>query len=127
MEIGYIAKRTLIPALKEWISKSRIQPHIVQDSIFITLFGDEGLQFNLANLSKAYYQKHIEPNLSGYALNLIQHISPTLILWCQKNNIQSVEILFRFQTADNLFTIKRTVNAKKIDLEGRSYLENKST
>jgi hypothetical protein len=127
LNIGYIAKRTLIPTLMEWVSQSRIQPHIIPDARFITPYGDDGLHFSLETLSDAYIQKHIAPNLTAYALKLIEHISPTLILWCQKNNLQTVEMTFRFHTANNQYTVKRTIKAKKIDLEGRAYLENKST
>ncbi|SEB20604.1 hypothetical protein [Pedobacter hartonius] len=50
MEIGYIAKRTLVPTLMEWVSKSRIQSHLPEHCIFIMWLNDS-IQFNLSKLS----------------------------------------------------------------------------
>lgn len=111
----------------EWVAQSRIQKSLDPDCVFIMYFTDDILQINLSNLSKEYQKKHIEPNLSVYALSFLHQITPTLVKWCEKYNIQYVEMKFRFKTEKEIHKVTRAIHAKKVDREAQDYLENKST
>jgi len=126
MEIGYIARRSLIPTLMEWVASSRIQNHLIPNSTFIMWISDS-IQFNLSNLSDEYQSKHINPNLSVYSLSLIQNITPALIAWCKRCNITEVEMQFRFHTENAVYTINKTVKNPKDYKQMTNYLDNKST
>jgi len=126
MEIGYIAKRTLVPTLMEWVSKSRIQNHLPEHCIFI-MWLDDSIQFNLSNLDDAYQTKHVLPDLSIYCLSLIYNITPVIETWCQKNNLHNFEMNMRFKCQQSVYTTSRMIKGKKEDKENREYLENKST
>jgi len=126
MEIGYHAIRTLVPTLMEWVASSRIQNHIIPNSTFIMWLSDS-IQFNLSNLSDEYQSKHINPNLSVYSLSLIQNITPTLITWAKKNNINELEIEFRFKSEKGIYTINKTIKNPRDFSQMTNYLTNKST
>lgn len=127
MELAKIAKKTLISTLMGWVAQTKINDSLHPDGVFIMYFDEGTLQINLSNLSRPYRKKHIEPNLSKYALSFIQHITPTLVQWSQKHNIQSIEMNFRFKTEEEVHSVKRIIKAKKIDREAQEYLDNKST
>jgi len=109
MEIGYIAKRTLIPAIMQSVAQSRMHQHLPSDTIFVSWYGADTIQFNLAKLSLPYKQKHVYPDLSGYSTALLQNLTPGLELWCRKNNIKSLEMDFCFRTEKNIYLASKTV------------------
>jgi len=127
MEIGYSTKKTLVPIIMEWVSKSRIQKHIAENAIFCMWAGDNGIQFNLSNLSQSYQVKHIVPDLQIYCLSFIQNIKPVLEAWCSKNNIQVMEMNIRFRFDLLVFNKNITLRIKQDDTAYREYLDNKST
>lgn len=122
----YPVRRTLVPAIMEWITNSRMKEHLSEDCIFV-MFLEDKLYFHLSHLSEAYKAKHILPNLTGYALSLFHNLTPTIEQWCVKNKIQLLEFQVKFSCEEFKYEVKRTIQVKKEDVDHTRYLDQKST
>ena len=126
MEIGYHARRTLVPVIMEWIINSRMKEHLSANCIFVR-FSENTLHFSLSHLSEVYKKKHVLPNLTVYALSLFHNLTPTIEQWCIKNNLQLLEFELWFSCEELRYRTKRTIQVKKKDKEFSAYLDQKST
>ena len=125
MDIGYVARRGLVPLLMEWVYKSRMKEHLPSDCIFI-MFLEDTLFFHFSHLSSTYKAKHILPNLSIYSLSLFQNLTPTIESWSRKNYIDSIEFQLKFFCEDLKFQTSRLIKVTKEDKDRAEYLNNKS-
>lgn len=126
MEIGYIARRSLIPALMQWVNSSRMKDHIPSDCYFIMLLEDT-IFFHLSHLDSTYKVRHVLPDLESYSLQLWKNLDQTIQTWCVNNNIQSIEFQLRFLCEDRKFQCTRMVRVIKQDKPHTDYLDSKST
>jgi len=127
MQIGYRTEKLLIDMINVWMSTTRMQKHLYPDSRIIMWYGDSTLLFSLSNLSKAYQEKHINPNIAEYGKALLIQITPILIQWCKKSKIEQIDISFIFRTEQGTYNTSKVIRVPKDDKEMRNYLENKST
>lgn len=126
MEIGYPARRSLVPILMEWVTQTRMKAHLMPQTSLIE-FLDDTLYFHLSHLSAHYKQKHVLPNLQGYSLHLFDQLKPIFHTWCIKNNLQQVEFQLRFSCEGQQYRASRSIIVKRDDREYIEYISNKST
>lgn len=115
MNIGYAPLRDLSPTLMEWVDKSRIKPHLSNNSQFIICSHDK-IYFALANLSTDYRKKHVYGKYESYCTALYENLKPSFYLWCSKWKFNKIEIDMIFRCENLYFSMTRTIIVAPADI-----------
>jgi len=98
MEMGYYARRTLVPAVMAWVEQSKLRKHLpAHECLFVKDLGDGYLEINLSYLDEVYTKKHIKPDMDSYCDAFTNQLKPVIKAWCIKCNIYEAQISLRFK------------------------------